>query len=581
LPVPTRPVMGATVTVKVDGNPVPESLTRYLDEFVFEDSLHVPDMIELRYTDPNRGYPQGTPFAIGKQLTVQLRAPGIEPTDFKAEITSLIGHYTGSVYTFTVRAMDSLHRLHRGRWTATYENKLMSDVFKTIVESHGLTCGDIEATTVTHPHLTLVNESHFTFLHRLAAENGRFLTFTEGKVNLNKRKAPTAPLQLSPQASLIDLEVVVTTSDQTSEVTVHGWDVQAKQVATKTSKVAATPIDMKNQVLASIAGTFQATKSALVIGSPNFGTVAEATAMAEGAAETVGGAFTEIQALSSGQPKLRAGTSIELVEVPPAFLGKFVVSSTRHVLSSHDGYTTEFVVSADQDRSLLAMTGGGGSGSEKGVSGVVPGIVTDNKDPDHMGRVRVAFPWASEDHNSHWARTMLMGGGKDRGITFLPSIDDEVLVAFEDGNPARPVVLGGLHNGVDKFPEHLGDDHTKSGKVQVRGLYSDKQHMEFVDKDGKESITLGMRDKTYVVSIDKGQTTIKVHSDGKVEIDAKDKVTINSKADVMITATSKISFEAKGAVSIKGMGVEIVDTAGASLKLQGQAALKGATVAIN
>jgi len=38
------------------------------------------------------------------------------------------------------------------------------------------------------------------------------------------------------------------------------------------------------------------------------------------------------------------------------------------------------------------------------VTGVVIGIVTNNKDPEGMGRLKVRFPWLSDSDESAWAR---------------------------------------------------------------------------------------------------------------------------------------------------------------------------------
>ena len=41
--------------------------------------------------------------------------------------------------------------------------------------------------------------------------------------------------------------------------------------------------------------------------------------------------------------------------------------------------------------------------------------------------------------------------------TWLPQVDDEVLVGFLQGDPQLPYVLGGLWNGQDKIPFDYGD----------------------------------------------------------------------------------------------------------------------------
>src|SRR3989442_12732253 len=90
--------------------------------------------------------------------------------------------------------------------------------------------------------------------------------------------------------------------------------------------------------------------------------------------------------------------------------------------------------------------------------GVYPALVTDIKDPDQQGRVKVTLPWspdtASEKYEA-WARLATMMAGNNRGSWFIPDENDEVLIGFEAGDPRRPYVLGMLWNGVDSPPETL------------------------------------------------------------------------------------------------------------------------------
>ena len=72
----------------------------------------------------------------------------------------------------------------------------------------------------------------------------------------------------------------------------------------------------------------------------------------------------------------------------------------------------------------------GDKAAQGGIGGVVIGVVTNNQDPDELGRVKLRFPWLSEDYESNWARVASLMAGKERGAYFLPDVDDEVLVAF-------------------------------------------------------------------------------------------------------------------------------------------------------
>ena len=91
------------------------------------------------------------------------------------------------------------------------------------------------------------------------------------------------------------------------------------------------------------------------------------------------------------------------------------------------------------------------------IHGVVVGIITDNNDPEELGRVRVSFPWRGERDQSRWARVATLMAGNDRGTFFLPEVEDEVLVAFDRGDMNHPYVIGTLWNGVDTPPETNSD----------------------------------------------------------------------------------------------------------------------------
>src|SRR5690606_13076623 len=86
---------------------------------------------------------------------------------------------------------------------------------------------------------------------------------------------------------------------------------------------------------------------------------------------------------------------------------------------------------------------------------------------------------------SDWARITTIGGGPARGMSFIPEVNDEVLVAFEGGDVRHPVVLGGLFNGKDKA---LADLVGASGSVDARRITSRLGHVVELG-DGGEPAT--------------------------------------------------------------------------------------------
>jgi uncharacterized protein involved in type VI secretion and phage assembly len=157
--------------------------------------------------------------------------------------------------------------------------------------------------------------------------------------------------------------------------------------------------------------------------------------------------------------------------------------------------------------------------------GVVIGIVTNNKDPENLGRVKLKFPWLSEEEESPWARISTAMAGKEMGCYFLPEVDDEVLVAFAHGQVAFPYVIGSLWNGKQRPPTHNED-----GKNNQRSITSRSGHTVILD-DTKGEEKIVVQDTT-------GQNSI----------------IIDSKTDTMtIVANQDIKIEAQGNINLKSI----------------------------
>ncbi|MGB2977982.1 MAG: phage baseplate assembly protein V, partial [Propionicimonas sp.] len=223
------------------------------------------------------------------------------------------------------------------------------------------------------------------------------------------------------------------------------------------------------------------------------------------------------------------------------------------------------------DRTMLGLAAGG---VRRSPSGITVGLISDAKDPENAGRVRLTFPWLSDDYVSDWARTVQAGAGKDRGAQVLPEVGDEVLVAFEHGDVNRPVVVGGLFNGVDTMPRgpvDLVDGGT--GMINRRSFTSRLGHrVDLVDATGKEGIRATTTDEKLTLVMDHSGATITVHADGKVVIEGSQGITIDSSGSDIDLTGNKISLKATAGVSVDGGGGAVDVKAGSTLSLTGASA---------
>lgn len=187
-------------------------------------------------------------------------------------------------------------------------------------------------------------------------------------------------------------------------------------------------------------------------------------------------------------------------------------------------------------------------------NGILIGIVTDLEDPDGLGRVRVRFPYLG-DQESYWAKISSPMAGNNRGFFFRPEVDDEVLVAFEMGDPRRSYVLGALWSKVDPPPP----DDGKAAENNWRFIQSRSGHvLKFDDTKGAERVEIIDKDKRHKIVVDTSGDVIQIICDsGNVEIKAPaGKLSIEA-IDIELKASGNMKLEATGEMKIAGSLVNI------------------------
>jgi uncharacterized protein involved in type VI secretion and phage assembly len=158
------------------------------------------------------------------------------------------------------------------------------------------------------------------------------------------------------------------------------------------------------------------------------------------------------------------------------------------------------------------------------------------------GRVKITLPWAPDTGGARyeaWARLATLMAGKDRGSWFIPDEGDEVLVAFEAGDPRRPYVIGALWNQRDEPPEAMDG----GGRNQKKVLCSrNGVKVTLDDTDGQESLILETPGGQKVTLKD-GPSTIDIEdgNGNSVTLDSSG-VTVTASATVTVNAgTIKMS----------------------------------------
>ncbi|MCL1851373.1 MAG: phage baseplate assembly protein V [Bacteroidetes bacterium] len=174
-------------------------------------------------------------------------------------------------------------------------------------------------------------------------------------------------------------------------------------------------------------------------------------------------------------------------------------------------------------------------------------VVMDNKDPEKLGRVRVQFLWQKQqDENwmTPWIRIAQPHGGTDKGFYFIPEIEEEVLIGFENGNAEKPYVIGTLYHGNQKPWNTWAEDE----KNEFKGIRTKNGHsIEFHDKDdgGRILITDGTEDDfTYQIMFDTDDKLIQLRSAGNIRLYADEDIYLEAGNSIILKAATDIDGEA-------------------------------------
>jgi len=577
-----------TCLIEINGQPLPADVVNLLSTVYVDDSQRLPDLFEIRFRDGDHLVLQKTGAKIGSPVRVSVMTSTNQTAVLlmAGEITALEAEFdTGGSFT-VIRGYDPAHRLFRGRTTNSYHQMTASDIAQKVSQRAGFTNGTIKATTTVFEHISQAGMSDWELLDGLAADAGYEVSVRDGKFNFGPPAtasgAPSneqSPLVLQLGTDLLRFRAVLTSAGQVKEVEVRGWDLSTKKALTTRRPAKTTTAELPQASPAEFAHAFG--DPVYVATDVPHRTQAEVDQAAAAIAEGIAGAFAEFNGVAQGNPTLKAGVAITIENLGAPFDGKYTVTTTRHRIDPTTGYTTSFAVTGAHDRSLLGLTG---STSQRAPTGIVIGQVSDNNDPEKLGRVKLTLPWLSDDYVSAWARTVQAGAGKDRGTLIVPEVGDEVLVMFEQGDLRRPYVLGGLYNGVD-LPDSKGIDpiDSGSGAVNRRSIVSRKGHrIDLLDQDGQhEGVTLASGDGKLSVTLDATSTTITVHADGTVKIEGSQGITIDSSSAKLELKGGEVSVTATGNLQLKGANTTLEGSAQTEVKGGALCSVSAAMVKIN
>lgn len=559
----------AQIQLKVNGQDLfrDELMQSALITAEVDSTFEMPDMCTLSFHDHDLEILDSGTFAIGMALEVGFAGEGETPNAiFKGEITAIEPVFdTQAMPKIIVRGYDRSHRLNRGTKSQAYVNQTDADIVKKIAGDAGLSAST-DATGGAREHVFQHNQTDLAFLHQLARLNGFEVYVDDKTLHFKKSRTKRGNVTLVFGNDLYSFTPRLSAAGQVDEVLVKGWNVKEKKaIIGKASSTKIQPQISSGGSGGAVAKSKFGGMTQIEVRRP-VESQKHADSIAQAILDEIGAGFVEAEGVADGKVGLIAGAEIEIERLGKTFSGKYIVTSARHIFDEGQ-YVVEFTVSGARPR-LMSDLLAGASVTATDVEtwgGVYPAIVTNINDPDKSGRVKVKYPWLDDTLESGWARVAVIGGGKDRGFQWLPEVNDEVVIAFEQGDFNHPFVLAGLHNGKDNIPEKTA---VKNGKVEIRTLKTREGHIiRLNDKNGEQKIEIIDAKSNTSIVMDTQNKKITITTKDKFVVNADGDVTVNAKGNADIQAQGNATLKASGNVNIEGMNVTI--KANGALKLQG------------
>lgn len=173
--------------------------------------------------------------------------------------------------------------------------------------------------------------------------------------------------------------------------------------------------------------------------------------------------------------------------------------------------------------------------------------VTDNEDPNNLGRIRVQFDWQAqldEKMMTPWLRMAQPYAGGGKGFSFIPEIDEEVMIDFEGGNAERPYVKGTLYNGVgDPDSKWLPNNNSSN---QIKAIRTRNGHTIEIHDEGNDGyIRIYDNEKeNYILTFSTDEKLIKLESTGNIELYAQNDIIMHAGHDINASADNDIFIAA-------------------------------------
>ncbi|WP_116127006.1 type VI secretion system Vgr family protein [Lewinella sp. IMCC34183] len=498
---------------------------------------------------------------VGKPISINLRA-GLRETSgeltFRGVITNVkLSKHESSVMQLVLQGSSPTRLLDDGPHNRTFTDKTLADITAEVIAGVGSldTVTDLTYTDPI-PYLTQYRETAFGFLHRLCGTYGEWFYYDGERVVIGSPPdGDEVELVFGRDLNGLDISADVVPAN----FKLLGYDyVGDEHFAAPARQARVRDLDDLTQLMLDASDDLFVNEPAyafplLANGQPELDQLAERRKSGQ-SAELIN-LFGECSRLD-----LRVGQVVRARALPStmgsasesagADYGSFRLLHLTHHCDGLGNYHNTF----QGIPAKLKMPPVAEARIAPPAAETQPAEVTDNKDPEQLGRVQVQFAWQKESgETTPWVRVAAAGAGGGHGAYFVPEVGDQVMVGFEYNNPDRPVVMGSLYHGKVK-PANAADPDNNSKIIRTRS----GNQVVLSDAGGQESITLTNGSNIVTLSLEgPGSITLTTAGDlslfGKnVSIVAEEILTLSAGTEGGFSAGTTLDVGAADGVTVNG-----------------------------
>lgn len=575
------------VDISIEGTAV-----EHFNSFTLRQAFNEHHYFELRFNHDQLGEPgmvtlEDSKGFMGKNLTIQFGLDGAGAQQvFTGKVTRVeLAQSHGYHGIIIVSGYSPTILIDRGPDLGSYLAKDLATIIRQATQdapSNDLRISLNPARTAPIDYLIQYRESDFDFINRLSAEYYEWFYYDGVQLNFGKPAKQPDDVQLT-----------------------YGRDLHALQYAMQVAplkyrKFAYNPLE--DQLLTSESNAGQGGQPDLsyavqasntvyskVYSQPTPIRVDTKTDIDSHVQNEASALMSDLLRLSGGgdNPMVQLGGAVSVSmslqqggDFTTQNLGRFLVTSVFHQFDGLGHYYNSFeAVTADTQHIPVRSY-------DKPEPDLQLATVLDNNDPRNQGRIKVSFRWDCTCNDpTEYLRVASPNAGKgdagsNRGFMVVPEVDDQVVVGFEEGNIARPVVLGCVYHGNNVDSSGFTNSNTKAMTSRKGSTLAFNDASHAVNLQTTAANALQIMEQTGAVSMtaaksvlhQSGNNTILVHSDDN---------SITLTADKTITLTSgkgSIIIQQDGTIHIRG---EIVTVEAKNNHIKGESKLDGGNVFIN